>query len=53
MARLRCDFFSDTLGMSTSMTVLLPQKTSHFGERQGIPFNACGSVRGNGRRFGL
>ena len=28
MARLRCDFFSDTLGMSTSMTVLLPQETS-------------------------
>jgi len=25
MARLRCDFFADTLGLSTSMTVLLPQ----------------------------
>ena len=28
MAHLRCDFFSDTLGLSTSMTVLLPQPTS-------------------------
>ena len=25
MAHLRCDFFSDTLGLSTSMTVLLPE----------------------------
>jgi len=25
MAHLRCDFFSDVLGLSTSMTVLLPQ----------------------------
>ena len=28
MALLRCDFFSDVLGLSTSMTVLLPQQTS-------------------------
>lgn len=27
MAHLRCDFFSDAIGMSTSMTVLLPQQT--------------------------
>ncbi|ASW55046.1 alpha/beta hydrolase family protein [Plantactinospora sp. KBS50] len=28
MALLRCDFFSEVLGLSTSMTVLLPQRTS-------------------------
>jgi S-formylglutathione hydrolase FrmB len=28
MARMRCDFFSETLGLSTSMTVILPQQTS-------------------------
>jgi len=28
MAHLRCDFFSETLGLSTSMTVLLPQSSS-------------------------
>jgi putative tributyrin esterase len=28
MALVRCDFFSDVLGMGTSMTVLLPQQTS-------------------------
>jgi putative tributyrin esterase len=28
MAHLRCDFFSDALGLSTSMTVLLPQQTT-------------------------
>ena len=27
MAHLRCDFFSDALGLSTSMTVVLPQQT--------------------------
>ncbi len=27
MALLRCDFFSDALGLSTSMTVILPQPT--------------------------
>jgi putative tributyrin esterase len=27
VAHLRCDFFSDALGLSTSMTVLLPQQT--------------------------
>lgn len=27
MALIRCDFFSDTLGLSTSMTVILPQRT--------------------------
>ena len=27
MALLRCDFFSDSLGLSTSMTVILPQHT--------------------------
>jgi putative tributyrin esterase len=28
VAHLRCDFFSDVLGLSTSMTVLLPQRTT-------------------------
>ena len=28
MALLRCDFFSDVLELSTSMTVILPQSTS-------------------------
>ncbi len=28
MALLRCDFFSDTLALSTSMTVILPQQTT-------------------------
>jgi S-formylglutathione hydrolase FrmB len=28
MALLRCDFFSDVLGLSTSMTVILPQQTT-------------------------
>lgn len=28
MAHLRCDFFSETLGLSTAMTVILPQQTS-------------------------
>ncbi len=28
MAILQCDFFSDTMGMCTSMTVILPQKTT-------------------------
>lgn len=28
MALLHCDFFSDVLGLSTSMTVILPQRTS-------------------------
>ena len=28
MALISCDFFSDALGLSTSMTVLLPQQTS-------------------------
>src|SRR5215204_1145839 len=27
MALMRCDFFSDALGLSTSMTVILPQRT--------------------------
>jgi putative tributyrin esterase len=29
MAHLRCDFFSDTLSLSTSMTVILPQPTKN------------------------
>jgi putative tributyrin esterase len=29
MAHLRCDFFSDTLSLSTSMTVILPQPTQN------------------------
>src|SRR2546423_11105424 len=29
MARLRCDFFAETLQLSTSMTVLLPQRTQN------------------------
>ncbi|WDZ82968.1 alpha/beta hydrolase [Micromonospora cathayae] len=28
MALLHCDFFAETLGLSTSMTVILPQRTS-------------------------
>ncbi|MEU3455175.1 alpha/beta hydrolase family protein [Micromonospora sp. NPDC006766] len=28
MARIRCDFFSEALGMGTSMTVLLPERAS-------------------------
>ncbi|HEX8488631.1 MAG TPA: alpha/beta hydrolase family protein [Propionibacteriaceae bacterium] len=28
MAHLRCDFFSDSLSLSTSMTVILPQQTT-------------------------
>ena len=28
MALLRCDFFSEVLGLSTSMTVILPQRTT-------------------------
>ncbi|MCB2176309.1 MAG: esterase family protein [Actinomycetales bacterium] len=28
MAHLRCDFFSEALGLSTSMTVVLPQRTT-------------------------
>ena len=28
MALMRCDFFSDVLGLSTSMTVVLPQRTT-------------------------
>jgi putative tributyrin esterase len=28
MALMRCDFFSDTLGLSTSMSVILPQPTT-------------------------
>jgi len=28
MALVRCDFFSDVLGLSTSMTVILPEETS-------------------------
>jgi putative tributyrin esterase len=32
VAHLRCDFFAETLGLSTSMTVILPQRTtSQFG----------------------
>lgn len=29
MALIQCDFFSETLGMSTSMNVILPQKTQN------------------------
>ena len=28
MVHLRCDFFSESLSLSTSMTVLLPQRTT-------------------------
>ena len=28
MAHLRCDFYSEALGLSTTMTVILPQQTS-------------------------
>ena len=36
VAHLRCDFFSDVLGLSTSMTVLLPQQTADP-DRHGRP----------------
>ncbi|HZM83936.1 MAG TPA: alpha/beta hydrolase family protein [Candidatus Limnocylindrales bacterium] len=35
MARLRCDFFADTLGLSTTMTVLLPQPNAQIGVHAG------------------
>jgi len=35
MARLRCDFFSETLGLSTTMTVLLPQPNAQIGVHAG------------------
>jgi putative tributyrin esterase len=42
MALLRCDFFSDVLGFSTSMTVILPQTTTGqiglAGRTSGGPF---------------
>ncbi|MFJ8577991.1 alpha/beta hydrolase [Micromonospora sp. NPDC093277] len=31
MARIRCDFFSEALGMGTSMTVLLPERSPAIG----------------------
>jgi S-formylglutathione hydrolase FrmB len=45
MALMRCDFFAETLGLSTSMTVILPQQTSRQiglagsagGERDEVP----------------
>ena len=41
MALMRCEFFSDVLGLSTSMTVILPQPTTHqigmSGESGGAP----------------
>jgi putative tributyrin esterase len=36
MAHLRCDFFSDALGLSTSMTVLLPQPTASQVGMEGV-----------------
>jgi putative tributyrin esterase len=39
MARVRCDFFSEVLGVGTSMTVLLPQQTS---EQIGLPARYAG-----------
>ncbi|MGC5022540.1 alpha/beta hydrolase [Micromonospora sp. DT47] len=37
MALMRCDFFSEALGLSTSMTVLLPQRaTSQIGMSGGV-----------------
>lgn len=43
MALIRCDFFSDVLGLSTTMTVLLPQATSTQIGMEGV-------VRERGRR---
>ena len=45
MAHLRCDFFSDVLGLSTSMTVLLPQRTSG---QIGLAGAARGAAEGAG-----
>jgi putative tributyrin esterase len=42
MAHLRCDFFSDVLHLSTSMTVILPQETSS-------QIGMSGSTRAAGR----
>lgn len=36
MAHLRCDFFSDVLDLSTSMTVLLPESTTEQTEITGV-----------------
>jgi putative tributyrin esterase len=41
MALLRCDFFSNVLGLSTSMTVILPQQTTS-------QIGLAGTARGSG-----
>jgi len=41
MASMRCDFFSDVLGLSTSMTVILPQAT-----REQIGMTGTGTATG-------
>jgi S-formylglutathione hydrolase FrmB len=40
MALIRCDFYSDVLELSTSMTVILPQAASAQMDTPGIAFNA-------------
>ena len=40
MAHLRCDFFSEALGLSTSMTVILPQATTTQIGMTGVPRRA-------------
>jgi putative tributyrin esterase len=40
MAHVRCDFFSDALGLSTSMTVILPQQTSAQIGMRGVAMDA-------------
>lgn len=39
MARIRCDFFSEVLGVGTSMTVLLPQQAA---QQIGLPARPAG-----------
>ncbi len=42
MAFIQCDFFSDTLGLSTSMNVILPQETTRqIGMDGAAAANAC------------
>lgn len=45
MALVRCDYFSDVLGVSTSMTVILPQATS---AQIGVSGSAEGAPRSSG-----
>ena len=44
MALLRCDFFSDVLGLSTTMTVILPERPSAAGDAFGSSGDAPPAV---------